>query len=119
MIVSQATSKELTNFGIPVGHTNYAAAYATGLLIARRTLKKFGLDETIKGKEELDGEDYHVEAEDTEQKSFKCILDLGITSTVVGARVWGALKGAVDGGLHIPHSIKNFPGYKAPEEKSA
>mmetsp|Transcript_96360 Transcript_96360/g.297141 ORF Transcript_96360/g.297141 Transcript_96360/m.297141 type:complete len:157 (-) Transcript_96360:125-595(-) len=31
--------------------------------------------------------------------------------------MWGALKGAVDGGLHIPHSTKNFPGYKAPDEK--
>merc|ERR1712187_977758 len=31
--------------------------------------------------------------------------------------MWGALKGAVDGGLHVPHSTKHFPGYKAPEEK--
>merc|ERR1712217_299683 len=30
---------------------------------------------------------------------------------------WGALKGAVDGGLHIPHSTKNFPGFKPPDEK--
>merc|ERR1719401_1245842 len=119
MIVSQATSKELTNFGIPVGHTNYAAAYATGLLIARRTLKKFGLDESIKGKEELDGEDYHVEEEDTEQRPIKAILDVGLQRTCVGARLWGALKGAVDGGLHVPHNTKNFPGYKPSEEKGA
>merc|ERR1719171_1356214 len=33
--------------------------------------------------------------------------------------MWGALKGAADGGLHVPHSTKNFPGYKAPEEKGA
>merc|ERR1711953_1516637 len=101
------------------GHKNYAAAYATGLLIARRTLKKFGLDETFKGKEELDGEDYHIEDEDTEQKPFKCILDVGIRRTCVGARMWGALKGAVDGGLHVPHNTKNFPGFKAAEEKGA
>merc|ERR1711862_57646 len=31
----------------------------------------------------------------------------------------GALKGAVDGGLHIPHNTKNLPGYKAAEEKGA
>merc|ERR1712060_554122 len=37
----------------------------------------------------------------------------------VGARMWGALKGAVDGGLHVPHSTKNFPGYKPAEEKGA
>merc|ERR1719401_2011308 len=119
MIVSQATSKELTNFGVPVGHTNYAAAYATGLLTARRTLKKFGLDETFKGKEEIDGDEYHVEDEETDQRPLKCILDVGIRRTCVGARMWGALKGAADGGLHVPHNTKNFPGYKPAEEKGA
>jgi len=119
MIVAAATSKDLTNYGVPVGHKNYAAAYCTGLLVARRALKKFGLDEKFKGKEELNGEEYHVEDEENEQRPFKCILDVGLQSTTVGARMWGALKGAVDGGLHIPHSIKNFPGYKRAEEKGA
>ena len=31
--------------------------------------------------------------------------------------MWGALKGAVDGGLHVPHKTKNFPGFKAADEK--
>jgi large subunit ribosomal protein L5e len=118
-IISQATSSELTKYGVPVGHKNYAAAYCTGLLIARRTLQKFGQDDKIKGKEELDGEEYHVEEEDTDVRPFKCILDVGIRRTQQGARMWGALKGAADGGLHVPHSAKNFPGYKAPEEKGA
>lgn len=116
-IIAQATSSELTNYGIPAGLKNYAAAYATGLLVARRVLKKFGLDESIKGKEELDGEEYHVEEEDTEQRPIKAILDVGLQRTCVGARLWGALKGAVDGGLHVPHSSKNFPGFKPAEEK--
>merc|ERR1711971_236226 len=60
IVVTQANSSELTKYGIPMGHKNYAAAYATGLLVARRTLKRFGSDETFKGKEELDGEDYHI-----------------------------------------------------------
>merc|ERR1712085_202428 len=64
MVVEQAASTELSKFGVTVGQKNYAAAYCTGLLIARRMLKKFGLDQTFKGKEELDGEDYHVEEED-------------------------------------------------------
>jgi len=119
MIVAAATSKELTKFGVPVGHKNYAAAYCTGLLAARRVLKKFELDEKFKGKEEIDGEEYHVEDEENEQRPFKCILDVGIRRTCVGARMWAALKGAADGGLHIPHTSKNFPGYKAPEEKGA
>merc|ERR1719174_3163069 len=118
-IVCQATSTELTKYGVPMGHKNYAAAYCTGLLIARRTLKKFGLDDEFKGKEELNGEEYHIEEEDTDVRPFKCILDVGIRRTQQGARMWGALKGAADGGLHVPHSAKNFPGYKAPEEKGA
>lgn len=120
IIVSQATSKELENYGLSVGLKNYAAAYCTGLLIARRTLKKFGLDETFKGKEECDAEEYHIEdEEDADQRPFKAILDVGRQSTTVGARMWGALKGAVDGGLHVPHTQKNFTGYKAAEEKGA
>merc|ERR1712166_645754 len=71
----------------------------------------------IKGKEELDGEEYHIEEEETEKRPFKCILDVGIRRTCVGARMWGALKGAADGGLHVPHSAKNFPGFKPAEEK--
>jgi len=117
VVVAAAASNELSAFGIAVGHKNYAAAYATGLLLARRVLKKFELDEKFKGKEELDGEEYHVEDEENEQRPFKCILDVGLRRTCVGHRMWGALKGAVDGGLHIPHSTKNFPGFKPPEEK--
>jgi len=117
--VAAASSNELVAFGIPCGHKNYAAAYCTGLLAARRTLKKFGMDEDFKGKEEIDGEEYHVEEEETEveRRPFKAILDVGIKRTCVGARMWGALKGAVDGGLHVPHNCKNFPGYSAPEDK--
>jgi large subunit ribosomal protein L5e len=116
MIVAQAQSTELAKYGIPVGHKNYAAAYCTGLLIARRMLKSLGLD-TIKGKEEVDGEDFHIEDEENERRPFKCILDVGMQRTVVGHRMWGALKGAVDGGLHVPHSNKSFPGFKPAEEK--
>jgi len=118
IVVAQATSKELTKYGVPVGHKNYCACYLTGLLIARRTLKKYGLDDAYKGKAEIDGADYHVEDEEAEgPKPFKAILDVGLTRTTTGARIWGALKGAVDGGLHVPHNTKRFPGYKAPEEK--
>jgi len=118
-VICQATSKELEKYGIPCGHTNYAAAYATGLLIARRCLKHFSLDDTFKGKAEVNGEDYHVEEEESERRPFKAILDVGLTRTTSGARIWGALKGAVDGGLHVPHNNKKFPGYQASEEKGS
>merc|ERR1711879_994720 len=67
----------------------------------------------------IDGEEYHVEDEENDTRPFKAILDVGLKTTVVGGRMWGALKGAVDGGLHVPHSTKNFPGYKPAEEKGA
>jgi len=117
MVVSQAHSGELGKYGVKAGLKNYAAAYCTGLLAARRTLKRFGLDQAIKGKAEINGEEFHVEEEENDQRPFKCILDVGIRRTCVGARMWGALKGAVDGGLHVPHNTKNFPGFKAPEDK--
>lgn len=116
-VVASATSIELEKYGISAGLKNYAAAYATGLLCARRTLKHFNLHETIKGKEEADGEDYHIEEEELDQRPFKCILDVGPRSTTKGHRMWGALKGGVDGGLHIPHNNKKFPGYQEGDGK--
>lgn len=117
--ICQANSLELASYGIPVGLKNYGACYATGLLAARRCLKIMGMDADFKGKEEVDGEEFHVEDEETEaeRRPFKVILDVGIRRTCVGARIWGALKGAADGGLHVPHKIKNFPGYEAAESK--
>lgn len=116
-ILCQATSKELEKYGVPCGHTNYSACYATGLLIARRALDLVGLADSITGVEEVNAEEFHVEENDNDRRPFKVILDVGLIRTIPGSRVFGILKGAVDGGLHIPHSVKNFPGYKEPEEK--
>jgi len=44
------------------------------------------------------------------------VLDVGLRRTTTGARVFGALKGAVDAGIYIPHSVKRFPGYAKAEE---
>uniref|UniRef100_A0A2K6RV10 Large ribosomal subunit protein uL18 n=1 Tax=Rhinopithecus roxellana TaxID=61622 RepID=A0A2K6RV10_RHIRO len=76
MIVCAAYAHELPKYGVKVGLTNYAAAYCTGLLLARSLLNRFGMDKIYEG-----------------QVDF-----------------W-RLKEAVDGGLSIPHSIKQFPGY--------
>jgi len=43
-------------------------------------------------------------------------LDVGLVRTTCGNRVFGALKGACDGGLHIPHSTKRFPGFSVDED---
>jgi large subunit ribosomal protein L5e len=93
-----------------VGLTNYAACYATGLLIARRLLKKLGLDTQYEGKVKADGELYSVEASG-EKKPFHALLDVGLARTSTGARIFGALKGALDGGLDIPHSETRFRGF--------
>jgi len=110
-ILCCAYSHELPRYGVKVGLTNYAAAYCTGLLLARRLLKKLKLDEIYKGQEEVDGDQFNVEDEDDSPGAFRCYLDVGLVRTTTGARVFGAMKGAVDGGLDIPHSMKRFPGY--------
>ncbi|KAL2273742.1 hypothetical protein FJTKL_04126 [Diaporthe vaccinii] len=109
-----AYAHELKAYGIEHGLTNWAAAYATGLLIARRALKKLGIDETFTGVEEADGEYTLTEAAETddgERRPFKANLDVGLARTSTGARVFGALKGASDGGIFVPHSENRFPGF--------
>ncbi|KIW03639.1 60S ribosomal protein L5 [Verruconis gallopava] len=112
-VVAAAYAHELKRYGITHGLTNWAAAYATGLLVARRTLKKFGLDEDFPGVEEPDGEYTLTEATEGDEgrRPFKAFLDVGLVRTSTGARVFGAMKGASDGGLYIPHSESRFPGY--------
>ena len=111
MILSQAHSKELLKYGLPgkFGLKNWTACYATGLLLARRTLKKLGLDAIYEGQVEADGEDYEVEDVDDKPRPFSVCLDVGLATTSTGARVFGALKGALDGGLRIPHSVRRWP----------
>lgn len=110
-IIESAYSHELPHYGVKVGLTNYAAAYCTGLLLARRVLKKFNLDKTYAGKTDVDGDMFEVEDVDDGPGAFRACLDVGLARTSTGARVFGAMKGAVDGGMDIPHSEKRFPGY--------
>jgi large subunit ribosomal protein L5e len=113
-VFAAAYAHELPAYGISHGLTNWAAAYATGLLLARRVLHKLGLEEDFTGVEEADGEFTLTEAAETddgERRPFKANLDVGLARTSTGARVFGAMKGASDGGILIPHSEKRFPGY--------
>lgn len=111
VIICAAYSHELPRYGVKVGLTNYAAAYCTGLLLARRILQKFGLDSIYQGAEEINGDEFMVESIDGEKGAFRAYLDTGLARTTTGARIFGAMKGAADGGLEIPHSVKRFPGY--------
>jgi len=110
-IIAAAYAHELPKYGVKVGLTNYAAAYCTGLLLARRLLKKLKLDSIYPGNEEPDGDDFEVEDVDGEPGAFRCYLDIGLARTTTGARIFGCMKGAVDGGLDMPHNNKRFPGF--------
>ena len=58
------------------------AAYCTGYALAKQ-VQKSGHDEAV--------------------------LDIGLAASTSGNRVFAALKGMVDGGLSVPHSVEIFP----------
>lgn len=131
-VLAAARAQELKDerYGLPVGLTNYAAAYATGLLLARRVLKKLGLDTKYEGVTKATGEFFlyskptHREKVrgkrdgkpvDDKMRPFTALLDVGLHRTTTGSKVFAALKGGVDGGLSIPHSPNRFVGYTKEE----
>lgn len=61
------------------------------------------MDSVYEGKKQADGGEYNVEKVEGQPGAFRCYLDVGLARTTTGARLFGALKGAVDGGLDIPH----------------
>lgn len=125
--MAAAYSGELARYGAPVyagskrGFKNYPAAYATGLLLARRLLshEKIKLDQVYQGTIKVDGA--YVKAvkrpEGERRRPFKVLLDVGLSRTTTGARLFAAMKGAVDGGLFVPHKPTRFPADKAMKGK--
>ncbi|MBN1763470.1 MAG: 50S ribosomal protein L18 [Methanomicrobia archaeon] len=77
-----ASSSELQKYGFVGGKGSSPAAYLTGLLFGKRALDA-GFAEGI--------------------------LDIGLVTPVHGSNVYAALKGALDGGLAIPHDPGVFP----------
>ncbi len=76
-----ATTKDLKKFGWN-GSANLVSAYLLGLLIGKKVLKK---------------------------KINSVVLDMGFQSRVKGSKLYAVLKGALDGGLSIPHSTEILP----------
>jgi large subunit ribosomal protein L5e len=111
-VLCAAESDELKGHGLTAGLTNYSAAYCTGLLLARRLLKQIGLQDMYKANDKINGEYFNVHDDMGDKRPFKALLDVGINRTTTGARVFGAMKGAADGGINVPHSTKRFPGYQ-------
>jgi len=50
-------------------------------------------------------------------RPFKANLDVGLVRTTTGHRVFAALKGAVDGGINVPHNEKRFFGFSKEDKK--
>ncbi len=78
-------SKDLSGLGWKHSATSTPAAYLTGMLCARKGKKA---------------------------KAGKCVLDIGRKTPTTGGRIFAALKGAVDGGLEMPHSEDRIPDEK-------
>merc|ERR1712151_959135 len=110
--ICTSDSNELKRYGVNCGLTNYATAYCCGLLTARRLLTLKKMADMYKGNEKIDGSLYSVQDHMGERRPFKAYLDVGLVRTTTGNRVFGAMKGACDGGLYIPHNEKRFPGHR-------
>lgn len=81
-VIVSAHSRELKKYAWPYTGGNLPSAYLTGLLAGKKALTK---------------------------KYIDVIVDLGMQSPVRGSRLFAAIKGAVDAGMHIPHTEENFP----------
>uniref|UniRef100_M3YFY8 Large ribosomal subunit protein uL18 n=1 Tax=Mustela putorius furo TaxID=9669 RepID=M3YFY8_MUSPF len=110
MIACVAHAHEAPKCNMKVGLTNYTAVYCTDLLLACRLLSRFGMDK-YEGQVQVTGDEYRAENTDCRPGAFTCYLDAGFDRTTNGNKFWGSLKGAMDGGLSLPHNTKQFPGY--------
>jgi len=83
-VIAKASSKDLLEKGWPKAREgslkSLQASYLTGLMLAK---KSGGINEAI--------------------------LDIGLQRNISGGRIYAVLKGAIEGGLKIPHSPKSLP----------
>jgi large subunit ribosomal protein L18 len=82
IVRAQAVSSELKKFGWKDAHPNTPSSYLVGLLAGKRAAKA-GVEEAV--------------------------LDLGLSSPVPGGGLFAALKGALDGGVEVPHGKDVLP----------
>ncbi|MEM3151202.1 MAG: 50S ribosomal protein L18 [Candidatus Bathyarchaeia archaeon] len=81
-VLASASSMELKKLGWKSCFKNTPSAYLTGLLAGFKALKN-----NVK----------------------EAVLDIGLRKATKGARVFAAMKGALDAGLKIPHSEEILP----------
>nr|UXY87489.1 60S ribosomal protein L5 [Cryptomonas sp.] len=99
-VIDAVYSKKLKDIGIPFGFTNFPSAYTCGLFLAKRVLAK----------KKLNNKNYCSYNELT-SITLNAVLDIGLTRVTTGHKVFAAMKGALDGGIVIPHNEKRYPGY--------
>merc|ERR1711937_492058 len=103
-VVCSSYAHELPKYGLSVGFTNYSAAYCVGLLCARRCLSSFALDKIYHGVDSVTGSDSKLEPVNVGPRPFTLIIDIGLKRSSTGSKMFGILKGALDGGVKIPHN---------------
>ena len=81
-VLISASSKELEKLGWGFGRANMPCAYLVGFLIAKKAEKK---------------------------RINQVVFDIGRQAPISASRVFCFLKGAVDGGLDVPHSKEVLP----------
>jgi large subunit ribosomal protein L18 len=81
-VLASGSSQELSKLGWTGAGANIPAAYLVGYLCAKKAVKS---------------------------KPKKAVLDTGFMELVAGTTPFAALKGALDGGLEIPHSESILP----------
>ncbi|MDD5502089.1 MAG: 50S ribosomal protein L18 [Candidatus Thermoplasmatota archaeon] len=81
-VVASATAKELVKYGWKSATSNIPAAYLAGMLAGKRA-SDAGVTEAV--------------------------LDLGMHKPQPGGVLFAALKGAIDGGVEIPHDEEMIP----------
>lgn len=53
------------------------------------------------------GEYFTVENQNG-RRPFKAVLDVGLSRTTTGCKIFGVMKGVVDGGIDVPHRFVAF-----------
>ncbi len=84
-VIVTSTSQDLKKFGWKFTCDSTPAAYLTGLMLGKRAKEK---------------------------KISKVILDIGLYPSTKGSRLYAVVKGAVDGGLNVPHDQEMLPADK-------
>ena len=81
-IIAAANSRQLIKLGWKGNAGNISAAYLVGMLLAKKALKA---------------------------QVKECIFDIGMQTSTKSSRLYALLKGAIDGGLEVPHSEDILP----------